>query len=772
MHSKRKFARTWIKTGVALSTLLLVQQSPLFAQDLVAGDLLTGSIYTTGWQECAGEAAIIDPTLLDAGGCAYRETPVEAGATYRLSCGVSSTKYSSITLAFLDTDDSTLATETTEIFEETSGVFSVTLAAPANTTTAAVGIYGESGSGFQDCVLIDTTPAPEPTKGSISGVTWLDENSDSILDSTDSRITGTTVSLIVNQNVLAQTTTNTDGEYTFADLDVDACYLISFMAADATLQLGQTGGDNDADSSGVTEAICLSAEFPDVENVDAPFVPVAPVVPPADNVVCGLAWADLNENGVFDNNDEPLANIDVKLIDANGAILSQATTGSGGDYAFDSLMNGDYRVMFNTPDGYEPTIASGQPASGTSSINSEGNTGIFNLPAGGNTALSSACTIDSVNGGFIRLPVALDPTIANDDRVTFDVGVDFTIDILANDAPCEAVHSVDLLGHNVPGEVVFNAATGGFDVNNTTDFGNFTITYGLRGACGSYDTATVNVELLEVIPPAPPAAPEAPDCRVETRGSTTIGGVDVFHPMEFGFAPFYNMYDRNRDLVITLSSTDFTHKRLIGSDANRNEAPWIGSYEIEWNGTEFGYDQVSIFYVSAVENNVESNLTECIRSDISPIALDLENNGRIARILGQFSVDIDGDGTEESLQEWFAPSAGILVTADAEGKISGEHMFGNVPGLYEDGFSELATLDSNGDKQLSGIELAGLAIWNDRNSDTQVDEGELSSLADNDIVSLALSHYKFMSRASKSDGKSILMEDVWLVMSNMTVSRR
>ena len=318
--------------------------------------------------------------------------------------------------------------------------------------------------------------------------------------------------------------------------------------------------------------------------------------------------------------------------------------------------------MFNTPDGYETTIASGQPLAGTSSIGPAGNTASFNLPADRNTAASSACTLQDLNGGFIKLPVALDPTIALDDSVRFDVGVDFTIDFLANDAPCDGVHTVDLLGHNVPGNVSYDADQQRFVVSNTTAFGAYWIEYGLRGTCGSYDTATIQVELLEVIPPPPPAAPEAPVCRIETRGQEHNGGVDVFHPQENGFAPFYNLYDRNRDLVFTVDSTDFTHRNLIGSDANENESPYIGTYETEWNGTAYGFDQTSIYFIAAVENNVESSLTECVRNNISPIALDLENNGRIGRLTGSYQVDLDGDGIKEPLSEWFAPSAGILVT--------------------------------------------------------------------------------------------------------------
>jgi len=99
-------------------------------------------------------------------------------------------------------------------------------------------------------------------------------------------------------------------------------------------------------------------------------------------------------------------------------------------------------------------------------------------------------------------------------------------------------------------------------------------------------------------------------------------------------------------------------------------------------------------------------------------------------------------------------------------------MFGNIPGVYEDGFAELATLDKNGDDKLTDEELSTLAVWNDLNSDTIVDKGELSTLADHQIVALAVTHYKYMARATKANGRSFLMEDVWLPMSPLTVSSK
>lgn len=751
-----------------LAASIALASTTTSANDLVQDDLLTASNLSTPWQSCTENSLAIDVSNLDAGGCAYRTTPVEAGVTYKMSCGINVVKYSSITLSFLDTDDNTLASKTTEVFEHVSGAYSVILQSPANTVTAAIGIYGEPGSGFQDCVLIDSTPPPEPTKGSISGLTWFDNNANSAININESYIAGTSVTLYVGDTVLAQTKTDKDGKYNFGDLDIGTCYTALFEAADATLALGAKAGRTDAMADGRTAQICLTEQTPDVINIDAAFVAVAPVIPPADYTACGMAWLDNNENGVYDQSDLKLADVEVKLVNASNRLVESTVTDKNGNYSFTGLVEKSYKVNFATPDGHETTSSVDQPSAGSSYVDASGKSPYFALPRDGNTPSNSACTIQHLNAGYIKLPVALEPTVARNDKAVFDVGVNFNVDILANDAACEAnVLEVDLLGHNVPGNVRFNPQTNVLDIYATRESGTFTVKYGMRGACGSYDTAEVKVVLNEVIPPAPPAAPDAPICRVETRGDAFWGGVDVFNPTENGFSDNYNLYDRDRNLVITLDPSDTTHKKIIPGTVNHWSEEYIGTWEIEWNGATYGYDQVSIFYVAAVENNVESELTACARDSISPIAIDLENNGRIERLSGDYRIDLDGDGIEDSLSQWFGPSAGILVTGDVKGKITGESLFGNVPGLYEDGFAELATLDRNEDGQLTGAELDGLSIWNDLNSNAVVDGGELSGLDEHQIVALAVNHYKYMARAKKSDGSAVLMEDVWFPMGHM-----
>jgi len=273
---------------------MLLASNPL--QAVVSNNLLTNSNETSPWQNCDGSDLVtdtvnsFDPEHLQDEGCAYREAPAQPNVEYKMTCGVSSFKYSSITLAFLDDSGTTLATQTTEILEDVKGgAYSVNLTAPVGTTTAAVGVYGLAGSGFQDCSLLVNNPGPGPQDGSIAGVAWFDENQDSNLDANESLIPSTLVSLLSNGAVIATETTANDGTYSFGGLDLGSCYQVQFSPADPTLTYTGAGGDNDADANGSTIDICPSETTPNITDVDSGFVAIPPVVPPKDYAVCGLA---------------------------------------------------------------------------------------------------------------------------------------------------------------------------------------------------------------------------------------------------------------------------------------------------------------------------------------------------------------------------------------------------------------------------------------------------------------------------------------------------
>ncbi len=101
--------------------------------------------------------------------------------------------------------------------------------------------------------------------------------------------------------------------------------------------------------------------------------------------------------------------------------------------------------------------------------------------------------------------------------------------------------------------------------------------------------------------------------------------------------------------------------------------------------------------------------------------------------------DLDGSGLQRRWG-WIRTNAAWLVwDPQRTGRItSGLQLFGNVTFwvFWRDGYEALSALDDNGDGKLTGAELAGLALWNDRNSDGVSDFGEVVPAAQAGLLEL------------------------------------
>ena len=102
--------------------------------------------------------------------------------------------------------------------------------------------------------------------------------------------------------------------------------------------------------------------------------------------------------------------------------------------------------------------------------------------------------------------------------------------------------------------------------------------------------------------------------------------------------------------------------------------------------------------------------------------------------------DADGSGVAKRWT-WITPRAGWLVSdIHREGRISsGLQFFGNVTWwmFWNHGYEPLRALDDDGDGSIAGRELAGLAIWQDANSNGLSEPGEVRSVSAWKIVALA-----------------------------------
>ena len=252
-------------------------------------------------------------------------------------------------------------------------------------------------------------------------------------------------------------------------------------------------------------------------------------------------------------------------------------------------------------------------------------------------------------------------------------------------------------------------------------------------------------------PPTPPAFRRCHLCR--NCKSLRFHTTGVF-PMPFLATPELAVISRQGDTVLTHEFDNIRYRP--GRD-------FVDAYWLDYPK----------FVKEVADNGVymraknACGITEWRKCSVgSPIAIDLDNSKEVEHIDGEFYFDLSGNGIAEHLTEWFAPSEGILVDSTYPGFESGEligwHLYGDLGGLYDDGFDKLALHDFDNDGFVSGDELEGIAIWIDANSNAVLDDGELSELSDHKIESLELAHDdNYVSTAYLSDDETRMTQDLW-----------
>jgi hypothetical protein len=139
---------------------------------------------------------------------------------------------------------------------------------------------------------------------------------------------------------------------------------------------------------------------------------------------------------------------------------------------------------------------------------------------------------------------------------------------------------------------------------------------------------------------------------------------------------------------------------------------------------------------------------------VTPIVLSLAPNASLAELLADTAVSFDLDGDlEPELWPWVKPDTGLLVwDPEHRGTItSGRSLFGSASGwfFFPDGYRVMAALDDDGDGWLRGLELAGIGVWFDRDTDGVSDTGEVAPVEALGIAGLE-------TRATGRDGLSLV----------------
>ena len=178
-------------------------------------------------------------------------------------------------------------------------------------------------------------------KHRLSGKVYYDANDSSSYDNGEEGFKDITVELLgADGNVVATTTTDADGNYSFTGLG-DGTYTVQ---VDKTGPLASTEQTEDPSGQGDSrsQAITFTRSDPDVTNVNFGYA--------EDYTISGTVYYDKDRSETLNNGEPGFDGITVNLLDEAGATVATTTTKADGTYSFAKLPAGKYTVKVEPSD--------------------------------------------------------------------------------------------------------------------------------------------------------------------------------------------------------------------------------------------------------------------------------------------------------------------------------------------------------------------------------------------------------------------------------------
>ena len=612
---------------------------------------------------------------------------------------------------------------------------------------------GAQALGVTSAVLSNTVSA-RVFASSVGDKVWFDENDDGIQDANENGVPGVVVKLLdsagnpvkdpANPANDYEVTTDAFGNYKFENLQ-SGDYQVKFELDNSVITSQGSGGDTSLDSNADPAtgiATVTLAENEDKTDIDAGIKQLSSI---GDKV-----WNDLDRDGIQNAGELGVDGITVTLLDGSGnPILNNSdspittTTANGGEYKFDDLLPGTYSVGF-----------SGLPADYVFSATNQGGDGAKDSDANvvtgktGSVTVTPGQDITTLDAGINKIeepPVAVDDsksglipgTEGSINVVTNDTDPENNLDpstvVITGSSVADAVISNGGKTITVPGEGVWNVAPDGTvtftpDVNFTDD--PTPIKYKVsdtEGKVSNEATITLDYDPLRKISgnvgidiDDNDTADKSPLSPVtitlyEADGTTVVATTttDSFGNYSFD-VPGANYVVKETDLtgVTSVSDIDGANDNTIAVDATTSDVP----------GNDFVDEPVlgnvkGIVFIDGNSDGLFNNAEAQTISDIDIVVTDaygVEHNISTSAVLngnGEYEYDLTGlpvgpatvsvNTDDPDLPEGATPTTPIIATVAIPANASAEQDFGF--------------------KMPTSI---GDTIWEDKNNDGVVDEGE------------------------------------------------
>ena len=188
-----------------------------------------------------------------------------------------------------------------------------------------------SGTYINDCDGRGTLSVEVATTimGIIGDYVWLDENGDGIQDANESGISGITIKLYMDGELLTTNITDSEGEYLFKNLFAGT-YTVD--VDDSTLPDGL-----DLTTPPEPRVVALGSGE---QNLDVDFGYMC------TGIIGDYVWRDIDGDGLQDPGESGIPGVEVEL-HQGGELLTVSVTDSNGNYLFDGLCEGMYIVDVN-----------------------------------------------------------------------------------------------------------------------------------------------------------------------------------------------------------------------------------------------------------------------------------------------------------------------------------------------------------------------------------------------------------------------------------------